>query len=223
MKAAILKALVTVMIVAASFLESCTPDDRAFVRGLAEEWMREHNVNPTEKDGSINVGGIINIGAQLLGVRDRDPEVEAVMNAYTVIDNINQSDQLMEEGRRDRDPAKMDQAINNRPGDWTYRTSRGALALEQGDVDTAQQQFAAADAIIQDRNIDPTWYANQGISDLQSVPGAEHYNYGPICRTYYEQLSYYQAVLHEAATDPQVKARAMAAWQAAQAKLNQCK
>jgi len=223
MKATMLRAFFTMMIVATSFLESCTPDDRAFVRGLAQEWMTEHNVNPTKEDGSLDVGGIINIGAQVLGVRDRDPEVEAVMNAYTVIDNINQSDNLMEEGRRDRDPAKMDQAINNRPGDWTYRTSRAALALENGDVDTAQQQFAAADAIVQQGGIDPTWYANQGISDLQSVPGAEHYNYGPTCRAYYEQLSYYQAVLHQSATDPQEKARAMAAWQAAQAKLKQCK
>lgn len=223
MKAAILRALITVMIVAVSFLESCTPEDKAFVQSLAQEWMTEHNVNPTNEDGGINAGGIINIGAQLLGVRNRDPEVEAVMNAYTVIDNINRSDQLMEEARRGRDAEKMNQAINNRPGDWTYRTARGALALEHGDVDTAQQQFAAADAIVHQGNINPTWYANQGISELQSIPGAEHINYGEPCRAYYEQLSYYQAVLHQSATDPQEKARAMAAWQDAQAKLSQCK
>jgi len=223
MRAAILRAFFTVIIVAVSFLESCTPDDKAFVRGLAQEWMTEHNVNPANEDGSINIMGGLNLVGQAAGLTTRDPEVEAVMNAYTVIDNINQSDQLMEEGRDNRDPAKMDQAINNRPGDWTYRTSRGALALEQGDVTTAQQHFVAADAIVQQGNIDPVWYANQGISDLQSIPGAEHYNYGEPCRVYYEQLSYYQAVLHQSATDPQEKASAMAAWQATQAKLNQCK
>jgi len=223
MRLTMLRALVTVMIVAVSFLESCTPDDKAFLKGLAQEWMKEHNINPVEEDGSINILGGLNLVAQAVGVRTRDPEVEAVMNAYSVIDNINQSDQLMEEGRRDRDPSKMDQAIDNRPGDWTYRTSRGAVAIEYGDVETAQEQFAAADAIVQQGNIDPVWYANQGISDLQSIPGAEHINYGAPCRTYYEQLSYYQAVLHQSSTDPQEKARAMAAWQDAQAKLKQCK
>ncbi len=223
MKAAVLRALVAVMIVAASFLESCTPDDKAFVRGLAQEWMTEHNVNPVKEDGSIDILGGLNLLGQAVGVTTRDPEVEAVMDAYTVIDNINRSDQLMEEGRNNRDHDKMDQAITNRPGDWTYRTSRGALAIEHGDVETAQQQFVAADAIVQQGNIDPTWYANQGISDLQSIPGAEHYNYGPICRTYYEQLSYYQAVLHQSSTDPQEKAGAMAAWPEAQATRTPCK
>ena len=223
MKAIMLRAFFSVMIVAVSFLESCAPDDRAFVRDLAQEWMTEHNVNPANEDGSINIMGGVNLLGQAAGVTTRDPEVEAVMNAYTVIDNINRSDQLMEEGRQNRDPAKMDQAIDNRPGDWTYRTSRGALALEYGDVETAQEQFVAADAIVQQGNIDPVWYANQGISDLQSIPGAEHINYGEPCRAYYEQLSYYQAVLHQSATDPQEKARAMAALQDAEAKLTQCK
>ena len=223
MRATMLRALFTVMIVAVSFLDSCTPDDKAFLRGLAQEWMTEHNVNPANEDGSINILGGLNLIAQAVGVRTRDPEVEAVMNAYTVIDNINRSDQLMEEGRQNRDPAKMDQAINNRPEDWTYRSSRGALALEQGDVTTAKQQFAEAEAIVHRGNIDYIWYAKQGISDLQSLPGAEHINYGAPCRAYYEQLSYLQGNLFNAATAPQEKARAMAVYQDAQAKLKQCK
>jgi hypothetical protein len=184
--------------------------------------MEEHNLRVTDDQGDFDLGRAIGAGINYL-VSERDPEVEAVMSAYTVIDNINRSDQLMEEGRNNRDPDKMDQAIQNRPGDWTYRTSRGALAIEHGDVETAQQQFAAADTIVQQGNIDPVWYANQGISDLQSIPGAEHINYGAPCRAYYEQISYYQAVLHQSSTDPQEKDRAMAAWQDAQAKLKQCK
>ena len=98
-----------------------------------------------------------------------------------------------------------------------------ALALEQGDMEAAKEHFDKADAIVQQGNIDPTWYANQGIADLQAIPGAEHINYGEPCRAYYGQLSYYQAILHQSTTDPQKKARAMAAWQDAQAKLTSCK
>jgi len=222
MNGAIIRSLIVGLVMAASILEGCTQKDWQLLREWRDEWMEEHNLRVTDDQGEFDLGRAIGAGINYV-VSERDPEVEAVMNAYTVIDNINRSDKLMEEGRNNRDPDKMDQAIQNRPGDWTYRTSRGALAIEYGDVTTAQQQFAAADAIVQQGSIDPVWYANQGISDLQSIPGAEHINYGAPCRAYYEQISYYQAVLHQSATDPQEKARAMAAWQDAQAKLKQCK
>ena len=222
MSGAIVRSLIVGLVVAASILEGCTQEDRQLLNEWRDEWMEEHNLRVTDDQGEFDLGRALGAGINYL-VSERDPEVEAALGAYTVIDNINRSDKLMEEGRQNRDHDKMDQAIQNRPGDWTYRTSRGALAIEHGDVETAQQQFAAADAIVQQGNIDPVWYANQGISDLQSIPGAEHINYGAPCRAYYEQLSYYQAVLQQSATDPQEKARAMAAWQDAQAKLKQCK
>ncbi len=222
MNGAIVRSLIVGLIIAASILEGCTQKDWQLLRGWRDEWMEEHNLRVTDDQGEFDLGRAIGAGINYL-VSERDPEVEAALGAYTVIDNINRSDKLMEEGRQNRDAEKMDQAIQNRPDDWTYRTSRGALALEQGDVDAAQEQFDVADAIVQQGNIDPAWYANQGISDLQSIPGAEHINYGAPCRAYYEQLSYYQAVLHQSSADPQEKAGAMAAWQDAQAKLTQCK
>jgi hypothetical protein len=63
----------------------------------------------------------------------------------------------------------MDQAIQRRPGDWTYRVSRAALALEQGDWTAYEQQAASAVQIAAERDIDPLWYTNQNIRDLEPV------------------------------------------------------
>jgi len=140
MNGAIIRSLIVGLVMAASILEGCTQKDWQLLREWRDEWMEEHNLRVTDDQGEFDLGRAIGAGINYL-VSERDPEVEAALGAYTVIDNINRSDKLMEEGRQNRDAEKMDQAIQNRPGDWTYRTSRGALAIEHGDVETAQQQF----------------------------------------------------------------------------------
>jgi hypothetical protein len=61
----------------------------------------------------------------------------------------------------------MDEAINMRPGDWTYRVSRAGLALEQADVALYKAQFDAARVASQGK--DPLWFTAQSINELVEV------------------------------------------------------
>lgn len=108
----------TALLVMSVTLAGCEEGDEAFVRDFLLDWA-------TNNPGST-LGG-------LLGVGDGN-EVTAALGALSTIDNVNKADALMDEGRDKGDPAKMDEAIKLRPGDWTYRTSRAVLALDQGDL-----------------------------------------------------------------------------------------
>jgi hypothetical protein len=139
------------------------------VRSFIEEWARSKDMHPVNEDGSVSWQGLWNAGSRVLTGRTGDDEVDAVLDAYEMIKNLNEADKLMDKGRQERDPAAMDQAIQRRPGDWTYRVSRAALALEQGDWATYEQQTGAAAQTVGERGIDPLWYANQNIGDLEPV------------------------------------------------------
>ena len=128
--AGLLLALVTV-------LAACEEGDEAFVRDFLLDWA-------TNNPGST-LGG-------LFGVGDGN-EVTAALGALSTIDNVNKADALMDEGREKSDPAKMDEAIKLRPGDWTYRTSRAVLALDRGDLSGYDANARAAQERSPDRTI----------------------------------------------------------------------
>jgi hypothetical protein len=94
-------------------------------------------------------------------------EAKAALDAYGVIDNYFQADKLMDEGRRDEDPAKMDQAIAKRPDDWSYRISRAALALQNYDLDTYADQTTVADDLVEKQGISPVLCAQYLARDLE--------------------------------------------------------
>ena len=71
------------------------------------------------------------VGGQLGMQND---EQTAALDGQDVIETINRADELADEGRRNRDPAKLDEALRLRPDDWSYNSSRAVLALEQGDL-----------------------------------------------------------------------------------------
>lgn len=69
------------------------------------------------------------------------PEVDAVLEAKSQLDKIDQADKLVAEGRKEGDITKVEKAMAMRPGDWRYGYQAGALVLEQGDVDKAKEYF----------------------------------------------------------------------------------
>jgi hypothetical protein len=164
---AALACLLAIGLVACEF----TASDREMVRSFIEEWARSKNMHPIKEDGSLSLQGIWNAGSRLVTGRSGDEEADAVLDAYEVISNLHEADKLMDKGRQERDATAMDQAIQRRPGDWTYRVSRAALALEQGDWTAYEQQTASAAQTVGERNIDPLWYTNQSIGDLEPVQG----------------------------------------------------
>lgn len=144
-----------------------TPEDRAMVKDFIEEWVRSKKMHPINEEGGVDLEGIWNLGTRVVTGSTGDAEVDAVLDAYEVIDTIHKADQLMAEGSRNRDASKMDEAITMRPGDWTYRVSRAALALEQGDIGQYKTQFDAARAGSQGK--DPLWFIDQSAAELQQV------------------------------------------------------
>jgi hypothetical protein len=146
-----------------------TPSDREMVRSFIEEWARSKEMHPINEDGSISLQGLFNAGSRFVTGRTGDDEADAVLDAYEVIKNLNEADKLMDKGRQQRDAAAMDQAIQRRPEDWTYRVSRAALALEQWDWEGYIQHATAANQTVGERGIDMVWFTNQNIRDLEQV------------------------------------------------------
>jgi hypothetical protein len=165
------------------FLSGCAPEDRQLIIDIALSWAAEH------------AGEIASYG--LLGTSGND-EVDAVLDARSVIDNINTADRLMEEGRAEGDLSKMEEAIEKRPGDYTYRVSYGAALLKNGDATEAEAQFAAADEAVVDYSGDHAQsYAIQGIDELGAL-GPEFEKNGfkdkAQCQTYCGQMAYFYEI-----------------------------
>ncbi len=76
--------------------------------------------------------------------RTGQSDVDAVLGTGDLVSKVEASDKLVEEGMATGDPAKIDQAIANRPTDWSYRVSRASLAIEQNDVTTFTAQLQEA-------------------------------------------------------------------------------
>ena len=203
-----------VLLTMALMLAGCDVLDQQLVIDWAEEWARAKNIHPRNEDGSINIGAGINLATRAAGFSTGDEDADAALDVFLVVRGINDADKLMDEGRQKHDPAPMDQAIAARPGDWTYRSTRAALALDQGDVATAQAQFDAADAIAADRGIDPLWYADQSIDDLQNAAlermadGVPGFDEAPQCRMYWDRMAQLWALRYSASHDAEDQALA---------------
>lgn len=203
-------------------LAGCEASQQQFVLDWAQEWARSKNLHPRNEDGSINIRAAINLGLRAAGASTGDPDADAALDAFLVVKKINDADNLMDKGRQEHDPAPMDEAIKMRPGDWTYRLSRGTLALDQHDYDTAQTHFDEADRIAAERGIDPIWYAGRNIAELQALYD-ERLQDGipmestPQCRPFWERLAQSYELRWQATKDEADQAAAADARQRAEA------
>jgi len=130
---------------------ACEAEDIAFLEAMADEWARAHNSNPTNEDGSINFGGVINAGLSATGLPGGDPEVTAVIDAKNVVDSIRQADEAAEkaqkalkEGNAQQAIILLNPAVNARPNDWWLLNQRGVANIEAGNVDLGNKDLQAA-------------------------------------------------------------------------------
>ena len=150
----------------------CDEGDMELIRDLAEDWAREKNIHPTNEDGSVNFTGAWNIAKRAVGGSTGDREADAAIDAAMVVKNIKEADELMEKGRQDRDAAAMDDAIAKRPDDWSYRTSRAVLSLEQGDMAAYDQESAEASERARQAGSRAEWLRNeQEIEEMEKLEG----------------------------------------------------
>lgn len=163
------------------FMTGCSGEDANLIIDLALSWAAEHA-------GEIAAYGLLGTSG--------NAEVDAVMDAKSVVDNINAADQLMEEGRAEGDLSKMEEAIQKRPGDYTYRTSYAAALLQNGYASEAEAQFAAADEAVANYGGDHSQeYAIQGIEEL-SASGLEEKGFDSKeqCEAYYGRMAYFYEI-----------------------------
>lgn len=156
---------------------------RQIVIDIAMAWAKEH---------ALEVGKYTFTGSS------GDPEVDAVLGARDVISNLNAADELMQQGRAEGDLNKMEEAVERRPGDYTYRVSYATALLQSGDTDLAQEQFIAADQVVTGYSSDHAQaYATQGIDELGALrPGFEKNGFSSPaqCRTYNERMAYFYGI-----------------------------
>lgn len=168
----------------------CDAESRQFVIDLALEWAKEHAYD---------------VGKYTLTGRSGDDEVDAVLGARDMITNLQEADKLMEEGRAAGDLSKMEQAVEKRPGDYTYRVSYGAALLQSGDTAEAEAQFVAADTAVTSYGSQHVQdYATQGIDELGALrPGFERNGFATKqqCQAYYNRLAYFYGLRYQEARE----------------------
>lgn len=128
------------LLVLLTAVTACTPDDVQFLQSFAEDWAKSKNIDPNTPAGLANIakGALFGTG---------DPQVDAAIEGGKVAKDIHDADQLANQGLANGDLKKVDQAIQLRPGDFTYRNDRGLVWMTNGDSHTAQGDFAEADKL----------------------------------------------------------------------------
>ncbi len=130
-------------------LTACAAEDIKFIQDMAQEWAKAKNISPTNDDGSINVGGVINaaidVGTRAVGVSTGDPEVDAALDAKKVIEKIKKADDKANEGVVKGDVNLVEEAIALRPYDLGYINRRGAVYLEHDNTEAAVREFRDAE------------------------------------------------------------------------------
>ena len=178
-----------VLVVLAAFvllLSGCEIDFeeiRQIVIEIAMDWAKAH---------------ALDVARYTFTGRSGDAEVDAVLGARDVVQNLLSADGLMEEGRAEGNLDKMEQAVDQRPGDYTYRVSYGSALLQSGDVSMAEEQFAAADdAVVAYGGDHSQAYADQGIDELGAMrSGFEKNGFASKeqCQLYYGRMAYFYEI-----------------------------
>lgn len=80
-----------------------------------------------------------------------DTQLDAALDIAPIGLSIRQADKLAEEGMQTRNPAKLDEAIGKRPGDWNYYDQKAAILYANGDKAAGDEAAKNAQALVNDR------------------------------------------------------------------------
>jgi len=168
-----------VLVLVALMLVGCGAEGRALLQELAWSWAKEHAGD---------------VARYTFTGRSRSAEVDAVLGARDAVQNMMNADKLMEEGREENDLSKMEQAVEKRPGDYTYRATYGVALLRAGHGAEAEAQFVAGDKAAERYGAGHRQQnAIAGIDELGAMrTGFEANGFAnrSQCQAYYDQLAY---------------------------------
>jgi hypothetical protein len=177
--------------------------DAQSVANTAEEVRRAQNLEPVDEDGNVDVSAAANLAQRQITGSTGDPEVDAVLGAGDLIEDIWRADQHMYIGRQNRDPQHMRLALGYRPNDWNYQVSYAVLLFERGDFASAGRVFSEADTNGTYPR-DEERYARHSVRELEGASDIieRHVRNNPdnqdLCRMYYGRLARHYRVLAEA-------------------------
>ena len=172
------------------FLQGCSLSDKELLRDFAQAWAEANAVK---------------IGVRTLFGSSGDDHVDAALDAYDSIKPLMEADKLMEEGKKSHNMEKMDEAIDRRPDDWSYRVSRSVLHLEQGDISRFDEDRTKARDLAGDNSRAASQITDQMIAELKEylVSGPR----GEQCLIAYQTLSDEYATRYNRTQDPNDLAR----------------
>jgi hypothetical protein len=143
--------------------------DAEFVAELAMEWAVEKNIlnvdcPPPYDSDDCNVGvnpaelaqlrasqdPVLGFGLGVVGARNVDSEAATALGAAKVASDLARADTLADEGLKESNTEKIDQAIAMRPNDWSFRDRRAAFHLSQGNEDEAGRSFREAEELVEE-------------------------------------------------------------------------
>jgi len=159
-------------------LTGCGTDFEGLVLGILEEWADEHDINPSTP------GGAWNLATRTASGSTGDEEADAALSITQTISDIYEGDKLLEEGEKLRSEGKteeaaekIDAAIEKRPDDLTYRISRGTLAIQVGDTETAMSQHGEAVRRLGTETIIPTSTMDRHLPEVEHPRPHEEFRY----------------------------------------------
>jgi len=168
--------LAVLLSVSAVTLVACTPADRELAWEVFWEWFGE-------KGKSAVTGSTGN------------PEVDAVLSAAKVLEDIDKADAHMDKAEEDEDIQEAQEAVALRPKDWTYRLRTATLMLKVNHVEYEEQFDAAENIVAQSQNkAQVKQFADEAINQLETVRSGfayEGFNTTYQCEVLFQRLSQY--------------------------------
>jgi hypothetical protein len=131
-------------------LVACDDADVDFAVELAMTWAEEKGV--INADGGLNWIGIAYYqGVMWKNGTTGDDVLDTALHVGPTIHNFKTADEKAQAGLERGDVGLIDQAIAQRPGDWSYHDKKAAVLIAQGDTDSAQSAMNEADLLVSQR------------------------------------------------------------------------
>jgi len=119
--------------------------DTELVGFLFGSWLSETQI---VQGDSINWEALANeIAEDRKKILTNDQEAVSLAG-FEVIGSLEKADELAEEGAAQQDLEKINQAIDQRPQDWSYVEKLGAVKMALGDSNDANNEFENADTLV---------------------------------------------------------------------------
>lgn len=165
----------------------CEGEDSQALIDLALEWARENWAS---------------LALDAIGGTTGDEVRDAILDSHELLDDISKADRLMEEGRAEGNLQKMENAVEMRPGDYTYRVSYATELVKSGDWQTAREEYELTAQVLEDYPEDHTVAAARQSADelvaLQPYFSQNGFQSDDHCLYYFTRLSAAYRTLGEA-------------------------